>query len=81
MFAPSAGDALGTWDLAIVAPERFAAIVPVARGGDADRADQLVNSPTWAFHGDHDRTVPLKQTTKMIDAVKSAGGLPRLSLL
>jgi poly(3-hydroxybutyrate) depolymerase len=71
----------GTWQLAIEAPQRFAAIIPIAGGGDVDRADQLASLPIWAFHGDEDRTVPVEQTTRMIDAIQRAGGSPRLSVL
>lgn len=71
----------GTWQLAAAAPDRFAAIVPVSGGGSEEDADKLVKLPIWAFHGATDRTVPVTQTTKMIEAIKNAGGEPRVSIL
>ena len=49
----------GTWDLAVAAPERFAAIAPLARGGDESQAERLMDLPIWAFHGAVDEVVPL----------------------
>jgi predicted peptidase len=64
----------GTWSLALQKPEKFAAIVPMAGGGDPEKAGQLLNLPIWAFHGDEDTVIPVEQTTKMVDAIKAAGG-------
>jgi predicted peptidase len=71
----------GAWQLAAEAPQRFAALVPIAGGGDEANANRLEKLPIWAFHGDQDRTVPVEQTTKMIDAIRNAGGNPRMSIL
>ena len=49
----------GTWDLAVAAPERFAAIAPLAGGGDESQAHGLMDLPIWAFHGAVDEVVPL----------------------
>jgi predicted peptidase len=70
----------GTWDVATIAPKRFAAIVPVAGGGDASQATRLVKLPVWAFHGAEDRTVPIEGNRQMIEAIQAAGGDARLTV-
>jgi predicted peptidase len=64
----------GTWETACFDPERFAAIVPVAGGGDVAQAKRLVNLPIWAFHGAKDEVVPPEASRKMVDAVRKCGG-------
>jgi poly(3-hydroxybutyrate) depolymerase len=44
----------GTWNLAMVYPELFAAIAPMASGGMEDEAARLWDLPIWAFHGEDD---------------------------
>lgn len=64
----------GTWDLATRHPSRFAAIAPICGGGDARRAGRaLRNMPTWVFHGEKDRVVPIEQSEVMVEALKKAG--------
>ena len=70
----------GTWQFAAAAPERFAAIIPVAGGGDPSEASRLVNLPIWAFHGAKDRTIPLAGSKEMVEAVQAAGGNARLTI-
>ncbi|MGI9552948.1 MAG: phospholipase, partial [Aurantibacter sp.] len=36
-----------------------------------------VDVPIWAFHGEKDRSVPVRLSRAMIDGIKSAGGNPR----
>ena len=55
----------------------FAAAIPVCGGGDPKLARNIVDVPVWAFHGEKDRSVPVKLTREMIDAIKNAGGHPR----
>jgi predicted peptidase len=64
----------GTWELAAADPGRFAAIVPVAGGGDASNAGRLKDMPIWAFHGALDDSVPLSSEQAMVDAVRAEGG-------
>ncbi|MEW6235322.1 MAG: prolyl oligopeptidase family serine peptidase [Candidatus Omnitrophota bacterium] len=80
----------GTWSLASVLPDKFAAIAPICGGGDAwgllkgnynttkeipaAIPANLVKIPIWAFHGGADTTVPTVESQKMADAVKAAGG-------
>ena len=64
----------GTWTTAMYDPGRFAAVAPLAGGGDTQQAEQLKDVPIWAFHGDKDTVVPLEATQRMVDAVKKCGG-------
>jgi pimeloyl-ACP methyl ester carboxylesterase len=70
----------GAWALAARSPERFAAIAPICGGGDPASAGQLRGVPTWAFHGADDHIVPLERSTRMIAALKEAGGDGRLTV-
>ena len=70
----------GAWQLAAHAPERFAAIVPICGGGNPNWAERLKRLPIWAFHGDEDEVVPLRETTSMIEAIRAVGGEPRLTI-
>jgi hypothetical protein len=69
-----------TWALALVYPERFAAILPI--DGDTDPADaaRLKDMPVWAFHGSADKDTPISRTTDMLDAIRQAGGHPHLTI-
>ena len=63
----------GTFHVATDSPGTFAAIVPVAGGGDPGKAERLKDVPTWAFHGDADTVVPCENSVKMIDSMKDSG--------
>ena len=64
----------GTWHLAIEYPDRFAAIAPICGGGPPDKACKIKHIPVWVFHGARDKTVPLKKSKEMVDALKECGG-------
>jgi predicted peptidase len=70
----------GTWYLAGMYPTLFAAIAPICGGGDFMLGRQLAKTPIWAFHGDKDSVVPLSESKRMIDIVKSAGGKPKFTV-
>ena len=70
----------GTWYLATKYPERFAAIVPIAGGGDSEKACALKNVPVWAFHGAKDDVVSPKESEEMVNALKACGGDVRFTL-
>ncbi|XHC26210.1 dienelactone hydrolase family protein [Phycisphaerales bacterium ac7] len=40
----------------------------------------LASMPIWAFHGDADDIVPLRATTEPIEAIRQAGGKPKLTV-
>lgn len=70
----------GTWALASKYPDRFAAAVPICGGGDPSQVAAMKNIPTWVFHGDQDRAVPLKRSQDMVEALKQAGGDVKLTV-
>jgi len=67
----------GTWYFISTRPDMFAAAVPVCGGGDPTLASGIVNVPVWAFHGAKDRSVPVKESRNMIEAIEAAGGKPK----
>ena len=70
----------GTWALAAKQPKRFAAIAPICGGGSPKDAPLIKDIPMWVFHGDKDDVVPLRLSQEMVDAVKAAGGNPKLTI-
>jgi predicted peptidase len=64
----------GTWNMAMMYPEYFAAIAPMCGGGIVDEAHNLRNMPVWVFQGAKDNSIPLENNRRMVDAVKAAGG-------
>ena len=70
----------GTWNVAAYDPSRFAAIAPLAGGGDVNQAKRLKNVSVWAFHGAKDYAVPLEWEKAMVDAVKQEGGRAKLTV-
>ena len=72
----------GTWTLGIRYPERFAAIAPICGGGDwlevrlssRRNREALKSLPVWAFHGAKDNVVPLSESERMVDVLKTAAG-------
>jgi predicted peptidase len=72
----------GTWSLGMRYPERFAAIAPICGGGDwlevrlssRKNGPALKTLPVWAFHGAKDNVVPLSESERMIDVLRTAAG-------
>ena len=64
----------GTWALAMMYPEKFAAIAPVCGGGMPWMAFRLKNIPVWAFHGAKDEVVPFQRGEEMVEALRKNGG-------
>jgi predicted peptidase len=68
----------GTWSLGLSHPERFAAIAPIAGGGNfiapygVDKSE-LQSLPIWAFHGGKDPVVPVEETERMVNLMKKIG--------
>lgn len=63
-----------TWQIASRFPDKFAAIIPICGGGNPGYVHKLVNLPIWAFHGEKDRVIPLRQSIDMVNAVNEKGG-------
>ncbi len=75
----------GTWHLASVYPERFAAIAPICGGGHwaygfPERVCALKDVPVWAFHGAKDEKVPLEESEIIVETLKSCGGDVRFTV-
>lgn len=64
----------GVWELAVADPARFAALAPVCGWGDPALAPRLRHIPTWVFHGEQDRIVPVRCAVEMVEALRAAGG-------
>jgi predicted peptidase len=60
----------GTYDLAMEAPYRFAAIAPICGGGDTARAERIKDIPIWVFHGAKDMAVPIARSEEMVAELK-----------
>ena len=70
----------GTWRLASYVPQRLAAIAPICGGGERFWAKRFAQLPCWAFHGAKDTGVPPERSQTMVDALKRAGGAPKLTI-
>ncbi len=57
-----------------------AACVPIAGGGSKSKADNFANIPTWAFHGDADKTVSAQKSIDMLNAINAAKPAVRAKL-
>jgi predicted peptidase len=63
----------GTFAVAEEYPDLFAAIAPLAGGGETNRPERLKSIPVRAFHGDEDKVVSYDHSVKMIEAIKAVG--------
>jgi predicted peptidase len=64
----------GTWNIGLLRPDLFAAMVPIAGGGDPEQMHKLVGMPVWAFHAEDDQVVPVNYSRQSIAALRKAGG-------
>ncbi|MFG0333923.1 MAG: dienelactone hydrolase family protein [Maioricimonas sp. JB049] len=66
----------GTWRLAFVQPDRFAAIAPICGGGETywTRRGRFSNLPIWAFHGAKDSVIPAGRSEEMVNAIRREWG-------
>lgn len=62
-------------------PKLFAAVVPISGGAGAAEVAPLRTLPVWAFHGAKDEVVPVSESEHLIEAIRSAGGQPRFTIL
>ena len=63
----------GTWSIAMNHPEMFAALGPIAGGGDPRGVAKIARIPWYVVHGDADPTVPVQMSRTMVEAAKQAG--------
>lgn len=76
----------GVWHLAATYPRRFAGILPICGGGAwfygfPERARQLKDTPVWAFHGQDDPIIPVRESAVLVEQVQKAGGQAVLEVI
>ena len=67
----------GTFSLAIAHPDEFAALVPIAGGGDPAKLATISKIPIWIFHAQEDPTIPVQMSRDSVKALKDAGSTPK----
>jgi predicted peptidase len=70
----------GTWEIAAIRPQWFAAILPVCGGGIGGFARRLVGIPIRTFHGLRDTVVDPIESLQMAKSVNLLGGHAELIL-
>ncbi|MCB2357263.1 dienelactone hydrolase family protein [Clostridium estertheticum] len=61
----------GTWNFAILNPERFSAIVPISGGAvSPQKSLKLKNMPIWVAHGDSDTVVQFEESKRIVNYLK-----------
>jgi predicted peptidase len=70
----------GAWALAMLQPDRFAALAPVCGRGEPKSVAAIAHLPVWAFHGALDDVVPLQRSEEMVEALRRAGGTVRFTV-
>jgi predicted peptidase len=76
------------WQLAAARPDLFAAVAPICGGGDIlpiklaepGHARLLRQLPVWAFHGAKDPVVPMRESERMIAALRDIGNEAKLTI-
>ncbi len=72
---------IGTLDIAIRYPRRFAAILPIAFRIELGwNVCALTNIPMWAFHGAMDPVIPLNRAQSVIDTLMGCGANPTFTV-
>jgi predicted peptidase len=72
----------GTWLLAMEAPQRFAAIAPIAADTlDTQGAQRLKYTSVWAIDGALDFGGGPENNQKMVEAIQKAGGDAKVSIV
>lgn len=64
----------GTWDLLQRFSKEIAAAVPICGWGEPTKANTMLDTPIWAFHGAEDTVVPVARTRNMVKAIRDQGG-------
>ncbi len=70
----------GTWTIAAMHPDLFAAIAPVCGWADEDVARKVAKLPIRIFHGDQDQAVNVDESRKMEKWITDAGGTCKLTI-
>ena len=64
----------GTWEALSLAPELFAAAVPICGGATPSIARKIKDIPIWTHHGEADEVVKVEWTRGIVDALERAKG-------
>ena len=72
---------IGTLDLAIRYPARFAALIPIAfRIEDGWNLCAIKDIPMWVFHGERDDIIPISKAQAVVNALVVCGGNPLFTI-
>lgn len=63
----------GTWDFIARQPGRFAAAVPMSGRSYPQNADDILDVPIWAFHGESDGVVAASGSRRIIQEMEDLG--------
>lgn len=66
----------GTWEMACLRPDVFAAIVPVCGQAPVPYLSNIAHLPVWAFHGARDRNVPVSGSRDAVAELRRLGARP-----
>ncbi len=69
----------GTWDILAHYPHLFAAAVPICGGGTPSKAKLFAQMPIWIWYGQIDNVVQPQLNIDMYNALKAAGGDPKIT--
>ncbi|MBX3396182.1 MAG: prolyl oligopeptidase family serine peptidase [Phycisphaerae bacterium] len=67
----------GTWELATLQPDAFAAIIPVCGVAPVEYLSNIRELPVWAFHGSQDQNVPVSATREAVARLRELGAEPK----
>ncbi len=70
----------GTWEMALVFTDTFAAYAPICGGGMAWRTGVLKGKKIWAFHGDKDNVVDISNSIEMVNSARKYGADVRFTV-
>lgn len=78
--------AYGVWHLGVTFPQRFAGLSPLCGGGAyfygfPERVQVLRDVPVWAFHGENDPIVPLRETQALVEMLEAVDGRVKLTTI
>ena len=68
----------GTIDVAATYPDRIAAAMAICGGGTMKDLSGLSQLPLWVIHGTADRAVSIKESDRVVEAIKKTGDESRL---
>lgn len=67
----------GTFDIITRAPDLFAAAIPICGIADTAKAQLMINTPLWIFHGSDDDINDVKYSRIIVDALEKIGKPPK----